>query len=221
MGISRSIVAGVLTRAREDGLIGRLELEDAAARCKANWAKGHEKQQLVQGGRQALELVGPRDCRFPIGTPGKPGFKFCRQPRHGDGPYFLHHARICYAKAGAAERRWPQGGVVRRMTSGRSGENDNQRRWRDALENAGKETVRARLSMGGTGFGADVRGIVDRAPHPDKHYVERWLAEEDRASQDRDTRRFWIVTIIAFLSLVAAGIAAVPVIEGWLAILAP
>src|ERR1044071_7273764 len=44
----------------QEGLIGRLELEDAAARRKANWAKGHEKQQLVQGGRQALELVGPR-----------------------------------------------------------------------------------------------------------------------------------------------------------------
>jgi GcrA cell cycle regulator len=103
MGISRSIVAGVLTRAREEGLIGRLELEDAAARRKVNWAKGHEKQQLVQGGRQALELVGPRDCRYPFGTPGKPGFKFCRRPRHGDGPYCLHHARLCYAKAGAAE----------------------------------------------------------------------------------------------------------------------
>jgi GcrA cell cycle regulator len=93
----------VLTRAREDGLIGRLELEDAAARRKANWANAHEKQQVVQGGRQALELVGPRDCRFPIGTPGRPGFKFCRQPRHGDGPYCLDHARICYGKAGAAE----------------------------------------------------------------------------------------------------------------------
>jgi GcrA cell cycle regulator len=102
MGISRSIVAGVLTRAREDGLIGRLELEDAARR-KANWANAHEKRQLVQGGRQALQLVGPRDCRFPIGTPGKPGFRFCRRPRHGDGPYCLHHAGLCYAKAGAAE----------------------------------------------------------------------------------------------------------------------
>ena len=111
--------------------------------------------------------------------------------------------------------------MVRQMTSGRSAENDDQRRWRKALENAGKETVRAKLSMVGTGFGADVRGIVDSAPRPDKHYVERWLAEEDRASQDRDTRRFWIVTIIASLSLVAAGIAAVPVIEGWLVILVP
>jgi hypothetical protein len=62
---------------------------------------------------------------------------------------------------------------VRRVTSGRSRENDDQRRWREALENVGKETVRAKLSMGGTGFGADVRRIVDRAPHPDKHYVER------------------------------------------------
>ncbi len=103
MGISRSIVAGVLTRAREEGLIGRLELEEAAARCRANWAQGHEKQQIVQGGRQALELVGPRDCRFPIGTPGKPGFKFCRHPRHGAGPYCLHHAQVCYQGGAAAE----------------------------------------------------------------------------------------------------------------------
>ena len=99
MGISRSIVGGVLTRAREDGLIGRLELEDAAARRKANWAKGQEKQQRVQGGRQALELVGPRDCRYPFGTPGQPGFRFCRRPRHGDKPYCLHHARICSGDA--------------------------------------------------------------------------------------------------------------------------
>ena len=38
-----------------------------------------------------------------FGTPGKPGFKFCRRPWHGDGPYCLHHARLCYAKAGVAE----------------------------------------------------------------------------------------------------------------------
>ena len=101
MGISRSIVAGVLTRAREDGLIGQLELEDAAARRKANWAKGHEKQQLVQGGGEALANVRTRDCRYPIGHPGSAGFRFCRQPRHGDGPYCLRHRRVCYMKAGA------------------------------------------------------------------------------------------------------------------------
>ena len=103
MGISRSIVAGVLTRAREEGLIGRLELEDAAARRKANWAKGHEKQQLVQGGGEALANVQTRDCRYPLGHPGAAGFRFCRQPRHGDGPYCLHHAQVCYQGGAAAE----------------------------------------------------------------------------------------------------------------------
>ena len=120
MGITRSIVAGVLTRARQDGLIGRLELEDAAARRKANWANGAEQRTRLRqgygwqtdglarrspqgGGGTALVGVGARECRYPYGDPDKPGFRFCRHPRHGDGPYCLHHARICYAKAGAAE----------------------------------------------------------------------------------------------------------------------
>ena len=119
MGISRSIVAGVLTRAREDGLIGRLELEDAAARRKANWANGAEQRTRLRqgcgrqtdglarrspkGGGNALAGVGARECRYPYGDPDKPGFKFCRLPRHGDGPYCLYHAQVCYQGGAAAE----------------------------------------------------------------------------------------------------------------------
>jgi hypothetical protein len=120
MDISRSIVAGVLTRAREDGLIGRLELEDAAARRKAIWANGAEQRTRLRqgyggqtdglarrgpkgGGGHALAEVGAWQCRYPYGDPDKPGFRFCRHPRHGDGPYCLHHAQVCYQGGAAAE----------------------------------------------------------------------------------------------------------------------
>ena len=39
--------------------------------------------------------------------------------------------------------------MVRRMTSGRSGENNDQRRWRKALENAGKEKHEGVLELAG------------------------------------------------------------------------
>jgi hypothetical protein len=112
MGISRSIVAGVLTRAREDGLIGRLELEDAARR-KANWANAHEKRQLVQGGRQAFP-GGLRTAAFQS-APGSLGFKFTAS--QGSGPASVS-ARICYAVAGAAER---QRNLTQRSLRGKNG----------------------------------------------------------------------------------------------------
>mgnify|MGYP001588206255 CR=1 FL=1 len=102
-GLTRAAVCGRLYRERQR--TGDSEVIDQTERgkrmvkerhpAKGRKAAGQEKQQLVQGGGDALALVGPRDCRYPIGTPGSPGFAFCRQPRHENRPYCLHHLRLC------------------------------------------------------------------------------------------------------------------------------
>lgn len=43
-----------------------------------------------------LERLGPTSCRFPIGTPGEPGFGFCGCQKFVGGPYCPTHARVCF-----------------------------------------------------------------------------------------------------------------------------
>lgn len=45
----------------------------------------------------------PNQCRFPIGDPGKPDFRFCSEVKDGDRPYCPEHCRIAYAGPVRAE----------------------------------------------------------------------------------------------------------------------
>ena len=110
LGVNKNVICGRLYRQRQKTadteVIDQFERNKRNALAQAGTPRvkdrktgrkaiGQEKQQLVQGGGDALALVGPRDCRYPIGTPGSAGFKFCRQPRHLTRPYCLHHLRLC------------------------------------------------------------------------------------------------------------------------------
>ena len=39
----------------------------------------------------SLLQLGPRACRWPIGEPADPGFRFCSVPRLSRGPYCAVH----------------------------------------------------------------------------------------------------------------------------------
>jgi hypothetical protein len=60
---------------------------------------------------------------------------------------------------------------------------DDERRWREAMERLGVDTVRAKLRDAGQGSAAEVRHIVDKQPSPSRGFVEDWLAEKDAADR--------------------------------------
>lgn len=48
--------------------------------------------------------AGERHCRWPIGDPRSPDFRFCGCETHEGLPYCLHHARIAYQTVGRKAR---------------------------------------------------------------------------------------------------------------------
>ncbi len=48
--------------------------------------------------------AGERHCRWPIGDPRSPDFRFCGCDTHEGLPYCLHHARIAYQTVGRKAR---------------------------------------------------------------------------------------------------------------------
>jgi hypothetical protein len=58
----------------------------------------------------------------------------------------------------------------------------DERRWREAMEKLGTDRVRAALDLrAGQARNFRIRGIVDRAPHPTRRFVEAWLVEKAAA----------------------------------------
>jgi len=43
-----------------------------------------------------LWLVGPLDCRWPLGDPGRPGFRFCGRRAEDGRPYCHDHVQRAY-----------------------------------------------------------------------------------------------------------------------------
>jgi len=85
----------------------------------------------------------------------------------------------------------------------------DQKRWRAALERVGPEIIRLKLDPQNTGVGsgAEVRGVVNQGVHPPRGFVEDWLAEKAKATDRRETLRFWAImfaSVIAALAGVAA-----------------
>jgi hypothetical protein len=74
------------------------------------------------------------------------------------------------------------------------------------MEELGVENVRAKLAYGHTAreLDAPVSDIVDKPPHPNRRFVEAWLAEKDAAERKQ---RVW--TLICAAVAAATGIIAV------------
>ena len=110
MKLTREVVAGVVKRAVARGETPALSQEDLAKRRLhtqrhnggINRHIHRNREADVTGGGAALAEVGPRECRFPIGSPSSPTFRFCREPRWLHSPYCAHHKRICEVRMNKA-----------------------------------------------------------------------------------------------------------------------
>jgi hypothetical protein len=49
-------------------------------------------------------------CRYPIGDPARPGFRFCSDPIAGRPPYCAHHHTLAYKAPPACPQPTPAGG---------------------------------------------------------------------------------------------------------------
>jgi hypothetical protein len=81
-------------------------------------------------------------------------------------------------------------------------------RWREALEKLGEDVVLHRL--------ANRMPIGDGADNLPYDVARAWLAKRATRRRMVDSVRFWIILIVAVVSAIAAVIAALPVINGWI-----
>jgi len=95
---------------------------------------------------------------------------------------------------------------------------ERERRWREILEELGPDVVRtrfsARMPVWGERYGEKL---------PSNDFIVAWLAEKDVTSRQVEARRFLLVTrmalftlIVSCFILIAAWIAAYPVLCRWL-----
>jgi GcrA cell cycle regulator len=51
--------------------------------------------------------LSPQDCRWPLGDPATPEFRYCGQERDGERMYCKHHASIAYSPRPKKQKRQP------------------------------------------------------------------------------------------------------------------
>jgi GcrA cell cycle regulator len=78
--------------AAPDGERVLLAPEAEAAKIAAQEAE----PQILTSGEDPLVILRALDCKWPIGDPGKPGFRFCCASRAGAGPYCPEHEKRAY-----------------------------------------------------------------------------------------------------------------------------
>jgi len=61
-------------------------------------AKVKGKVVVMPRGPYLYETIGPHDCRWPIGHPNKPGFRFCGEPAIEGKPYCGRHCALAYQR---------------------------------------------------------------------------------------------------------------------------
>lgn len=66
--------------------------------------KKHDGRAIPKAQRKSLLELRDRDCRFPFGEPGHPGFFFCGALTVSTLPYCAHHCSIAYAGIPARRR---------------------------------------------------------------------------------------------------------------------
>ena len=87
---------------------------------------------------------------------------------------------------------------------------DDERRWREILDDLGPDLVQLRLlgAISEPGGRRIVPGIMRANPAPSESFVENWLSDRRAAIERRDSARYWLGFAIAALTLIAAVIAA-------------
>jgi hypothetical protein len=87
---------------------------------------------------------------------------------------------------------------------------DDERRWREILDDLGPDLVQLKLlgAISEPGGRRIVPGIMRANPPPSESFVENWLSDRQTAIERRDSARYWLGLAIAVLTLIAAVIAA-------------
>jgi GcrA cell cycle regulator len=65
----------------------------------------------------AVTKAGERHCRWPVGDPRSPDFRFCGCTAHEGMPYCIDHARVAYQSIGKKYRGSENNGTVSETTS--------------------------------------------------------------------------------------------------------
>jgi hypothetical protein len=76
--------------------------------------------------------------------------------------------------------------------------------WRKELDDFGPDVVRTRYTAR--------LPVTDHMPYPDAAFVQKWLDEHDRKAKCRTH----VLTFLSIVAMIAACIAAWPVVVGWL-----
>ena len=61
-------------------------------------ATGKQKQPPKQGLCRLTDTPGRERCRFPIGHPDQPDFRFCGDRAEAGKPYCANHCAVCYQR---------------------------------------------------------------------------------------------------------------------------
>jgi hypothetical protein len=87
---------------------------------------------------------------------------------------------------------------------------DDERRWREVLDDLGPDLVQLRLlgAISEPGGRRIVPGIMRANPAPSESFVENWLSDRQTAIERRNSARYWLGLAVAVLTLIAAFIAA-------------
>jgi hypothetical protein len=95
------------------------------------------------------------------------------------------------------------------VKSQREGE---ERRWLGEMEHLGYAIIAARF--------ASRMAVTDRPPYPEADFVRAWLREQERAAlrekERAANRRLAWQTSIAVITMIAACVAAWPVVKDWI-----
>jgi hypothetical protein len=93
---------------------------------------------------------------------------------------------------------------------------EDEKRWRTALEDIGATNVTILLNhIDPLHPEALIASVGDREPWPSRGFVEKWLREQEAATQRKERRRFGWMLGVGIVAAVAATIAAWPEIKSF------
>jgi GcrA cell cycle regulator len=95
-GLTRNAVIGKIHRLglHRPGSANTKEAKEPK-RFRAEKAEPETRRKVIRNAKSLVELR-ERDCRFPFGEPGQPGFFFCGALTVPAYPYCAHHCNIAY-----------------------------------------------------------------------------------------------------------------------------
>lgn len=87
----------------------------------------------------------------------------------------------------------------------------DQARWRAALDRMGPDVVRQKLAdpRNPLTAGGPMLGFVENPQHPNRGFIEEWLAEKEREADRRDSKRFYLLLGLTIASTLFAFVAAI------------